>query len=72
MASVKLQRVLDKFVSTPALVRKLKQSGVIRIKDAAGQAVEISYVKTQAGYIDFANADETLSLKIPDRYVKPG
>ena len=72
MASVRLQRVLDKFVSTPALVRKLKPSGVFKIRDAGGQTVEIEYRKTQAGYIDFINADETIRLKIPDRIVKPG
>jgi hypothetical protein len=71
MASVRLQRVLDKFVSTPALVRRLSKSGMLRIIDAEGQAVEVKYEKTQAGYIDFSNVDETLRMKIPDRYVKP-
>ena len=72
MASVRLQGVLDKLVSTPKLVRKMKPSGVLRVKDAGGQVVEVKYQKTQAGYVEFIDADETIRLKIPDHVVRPG
>ena len=70
---VRLAKVLDKIVASPVLVRKLKgQSGIFRIKDANGQTVEVNFERTQAGYINFVCDDETLKLRIPDRYVKPG
>jgi hypothetical protein len=70
MASVRLKGILDKFVSTPALVRALKPAGTLRIKDAGNQVVEIQYIRHPA-FIEFIGADETMKMKIPDRYVKP-
>ena len=60
-----LQNVLDRFVKTTALVRKLKKNGTIKVEDGAGQVVRVQYERTQAGYINFTNADETLKLKVP-------
>ena len=62
---IPLSRVLDRLVSTPALIRKLPDKGVVKVKDGRVKIVEISFEKTQAGYINFSNADETLQLKIP-------
>jgi hypothetical protein len=71
MASVPLQNVLDKLISTPALVRKLKKSGVLKVKDKTGQTVKVDYVKTAAGYVEFSGADETIRIKVPANPVRP-
>jgi len=63
---VSLQNVLDRYVMTPALVRKMKRTGTLKVKDGAGQVIRVEYEKTQAGYINFTNADETIQLKVPN------
>ena len=60
-----LENVLDRVVSQPALVRKLKDKGVLRVRDGVGNVVEVPYEKTQAGYVNFYAADETRRLKLP-------
>jgi hypothetical protein len=59
-----LENVLDRVVSQPALIRRLKDKGVLRVMDA-GKVVEVPYEKTQAGYVNFHAADETMRLKLP-------
>lgn len=62
---VSLQKVLDRYVSTPALVRKMKPSGVLKITDGGGQVLRIEYEKHPA-FIEFKAPDETIQLKVPD------
>lgn len=59
-----IENVLDRVVSNPVLVRKLKDKGVLRVSDG-GKIVEVPYEKTQAGYVNFYAADETVRLKLP-------
>lgn len=60
-----LGNVLDRVVAMPALIRKLGDKGVVRVRDGAGKIIEVPYEKTQAGYVNFYAADETVRLKLP-------
>lgn len=62
----KLSSVLDKIVSNPVLVRRLNQSGVLKIRGGDGVLVEVPYEKTAAGYINFTAQDETIVIPLPD------
>jgi|GEM_PF-4683103 len=59
-----LESLLDRIVSTPALVRKLKPRGTLKVKDANGQLIEVPYEKTAAGYVNFSAVDESIQVQI--------
>ena len=62
---VSLQNVLDRYVNTPSLARKMKKSGTLKITDGDGQVLRIEYEKHPA-FIEFKTTDETIQLKVPD------